>query len=366
MSEFKVGCGGLKVQPFLRWFSLFLMTGLMISCIVFQAGCRKASRSTKRGRIQGTVITYDGKPCPQARIFVDGSGFFAIANQKGKYTLARVPPGTYAIGCIKPGYIRAAKLHVVVGGGKATKNINFTLKRDPAYIPDSIRIISATPTPQTRLDDGQRVELKCDIEYTLNNAVRGEVNVRVLDDQNRDLMRGRHRHFARAGTHRFPFRHRLMTPSKLTGTINVNVLLTTIGSTSVTVAQDFISYYVGVPRDQLMFVGLEPPASTIFRSGETVEITPLVSCRLASLDEAVLRIEVLGAQPLSRFSIPIRGVETGVKKTDDETTNRRLSISFVTPPECTAVKLRAQIFELADKDKAKPITTAWSATYLIR
>ena len=37
-----------------------------------------------------------------------------------------------------------------------------------------------------------------------------------------------------------------MTPSKLTGTINVNVLLTTIGSTSVTVAQDFISYYVEV------------------------------------------------------------------------------------------------------------------------
>ena len=354
------------MQPSLRWFSLFLMTGLIIFSMVFLVGCRKASRATKRGRIQGTVITYDGKPCSQARIFVDGSGFFAIANQKGKYTLARVPPGTYAIGCVKPGYIRAAKLHVVVGGGKATKNTNFTLKRDPKYIPDSIRIVSATPQPQTRLDDAQLVELKCDIEYTLNNAVRGEVNVKVLDDQNRELMRGRHRHFARAGTHRFPFRHRLMTPSKLTGTINVNVFLTTIGSTSSIVATDFISYYVGVPRDQLMFVGLEPPASTFFSSGETVEITPLVSCRLESLDKAVLRIEVLGAQPLSSFSIPIRGVEIGVDKTHAETTNRRLSISFVPPPECTAVKLRAQIFELADHDKAKPITTAWSATYLIR
>lgn len=86
-----------------------------------------AAQAPSAGRVTGSITDKDGgAPIEGAQVRVDGTNTGAITGADGKYTIARVPAGTYTLRVIRIGYLSATQPITVSAGGSATSDFSLT------------------------------------------------------------------------------------------------------------------------------------------------------------------------------------------------------------------------------------------------
>lgn len=96
---------------------------------------QKALSPTPRGTISGSVSygpTGSTVPGAQVRVLDVPDALTAVSDSKGGYTITDVPEGTYQVVATAAGISATQPQQVVVTGGKAASQANFSLPRPPA------------------------------------------------------------------------------------------------------------------------------------------------------------------------------------------------------------------------------------------
>jgi TonB-linked SusC/RagA family outer membrane protein len=103
-----------------RWSTLALLLATSASSVMAQT----------TGRITGRVTDREGGAAVEgAQIRVDGTNVGSISGADGRFTIARITPGTYQIRVIRIGYLSATQSVTVSAGGAATSD--FTIVKAP-------------------------------------------------------------------------------------------------------------------------------------------------------------------------------------------------------------------------------------------
>ena len=92
--------------------------------LFFALGAASLAAQQTTGKVEGTVSDQAGAPVANAQVFVVGTSFGAVTNDKGYYFINNVPVGTYTlrgqfIG-FAPSEVRAVR---VLGGPTITADI---------------------------------------------------------------------------------------------------------------------------------------------------------------------------------------------------------------------------------------------------
>jgi hypothetical protein len=98
---------------------LVLCSVLTVAIGVFSA---PLAAQAVTGKIEGTVSDQAGAPVANAQVFVVGTSFGAVTNDKGYYFINNVPVGTYTVRAQFIGYAPAEVRNVRVQGGQTVTN----------------------------------------------------------------------------------------------------------------------------------------------------------------------------------------------------------------------------------------------------
>src|SRR5574341_463519 len=98
-------------------FGRFLALGAVVALATFVAVAPAAAQQTT-GKVEGTVSDQAGVALANAQVFVVGTSFGAVTNEKGYYFINNVPVGTYTIRAQFIGYAPAEVRSVRVPGGQ--------------------------------------------------------------------------------------------------------------------------------------------------------------------------------------------------------------------------------------------------------
>lgn len=113
----------------------------------------------KNGTITGTVKTADGKPAEYVNITLQGTTTGTIVNNKGRYTLTDVVPGSYTVVAGFTGLATQTKTVTVSAG--AAETVDFTLTEDNKHL-EEVVVSSGKVNKYTTQDskDVARLNLK--------------------------------------------------------------------------------------------------------------------------------------------------------------------------------------------------------------
>lgn len=98
----------------------------LVSCLILAVGGSPAAAQSSK--ITGRVVnSKTGKPLPNANVFLDGTMRGDVTNEKGRFQIENVPPGSYLIVISRVGYdIRRGRISVSQG-----KQRRFQVKLHP-------------------------------------------------------------------------------------------------------------------------------------------------------------------------------------------------------------------------------------------
>lgn len=113
-------------------FGRFLALGAAAAIALFVAVVPAAAQQTT-GKIEGTVTDQAGVPLANAQVFVVGTSFGAVTNDKGYYFINNVPVGGYTIRAQFIGYAPTEVRDVRVFGGQ-------TITQDVKLTPSAIQV----------------------------------------------------------------------------------------------------------------------------------------------------------------------------------------------------------------------------------
>src|SRR5450830_1747433 len=97
-----------------------------VAAVVLGAGVLAAQGTT--GKVEGTVRDQAGAPLNGAQVFIVGTSFAAVSNERGYYFLNNVPAGTYTVRGQYIGYAPGEVRQVRVLSGQ-TMTINIPLEQ---------------------------------------------------------------------------------------------------------------------------------------------------------------------------------------------------------------------------------------------
>src|SRR6266545_4365386 len=104
-------------------FGRFLALGVVAVLATVVAVAPAAAQQTT-GKVEGTVTDQAGVALANAQVFVVGTSFGAISNDKGYYFINNVPVGTYTVRAQFIGYAPAEVRGVrVIGGNTITVDV---------------------------------------------------------------------------------------------------------------------------------------------------------------------------------------------------------------------------------------------------
>jgi hypothetical protein len=113
-------------------FGRFLALGAAAAIVLFGAVGPVAAQQTT-GKVEGTVTDQAGVPLANAQVFVVGTSFGAVTNDKGYYFINNVPVGSYTIRAQFIGYAPTEVREVRVFGGQ-------TITQDVKLTPSAIQV----------------------------------------------------------------------------------------------------------------------------------------------------------------------------------------------------------------------------------
>jgi Carboxypeptidase regulatory-like domain/TonB-dependent Receptor Plug Domain len=113
-------------------FGRFLALGAAAAIALFVAVVPAAAQQTT-GKIEGTVTDQAGVPLANAQVFVVGTSFGAVTNEKGYYFINNVPVGGYTVRAQFIGYAPTEVRDVRVFGGQ-------TITQDVKLTPSAIQV----------------------------------------------------------------------------------------------------------------------------------------------------------------------------------------------------------------------------------
>ncbi|HSD32346.1 MAG TPA: TonB-dependent receptor, partial [Gemmatimonadales bacterium] len=118
-------------------FGRFLALGAVVALATFVAVPAAAQQTT--GKIEGTVSDQAGVALANAQVFVVGTSFGAVTNDKGYYFINNVPVGSYTLRAQFIGYAPTEVRDVRVFGGQ-------TITQDIKLSPSAIQVSGLTVT----------------------------------------------------------------------------------------------------------------------------------------------------------------------------------------------------------------------------
>ncbi len=123
------------------------------------------------GDIEGFVRDQAGAPVPSAQVRVQGTAFFAEADNTGHYYLARVPVGTYGLEARFVGYRAVTVTGLIVQANQTTLQ-DFTLEQTAIEISE-IEVLAAANdlVPRDEVTSKQRMEGSSLLTDRLNNPL---------------------------------------------------------------------------------------------------------------------------------------------------------------------------------------------------
>src|SRR5512144_2608094 len=123
-------------------FGRFLALGAVVALATFVAVAPAAAQQTT-GKVEGTVSDQAGVALANAQVFVLGTSFGAVTNEKGYYFINNVPVGSYTLRAQFIGYAPTEVRDVRVFGGQT---ITQDIKLSPAAIQVSGLTVTAAAT----------------------------------------------------------------------------------------------------------------------------------------------------------------------------------------------------------------------------
>ena len=124
-------------------FGRFLALGTVVALATFVAVAPAAAQQTT-GKVEGTVSDQAGVALANAQVFVLGTSFGAVTNEKGYYFINNVPVGSYTLRAQFIGYAPTEVRDVRVSGGQT---ITQDIKLSPAAIQVSGLTVTAAANP---------------------------------------------------------------------------------------------------------------------------------------------------------------------------------------------------------------------------
>ncbi|MGE5743098.1 MAG: carboxypeptidase regulatory-like domain-containing protein, partial [Gemmatimonadota bacterium] len=119
-------------------FGRFLALGAVVALATFVAVAPAAAQQTT-GKVEGTVSDQAGVALASAQVFVVGTSFGAVTNEKGYYFINNVPVGSYTLRAQFIGYAPTEVRDVRVLGGQ-------TMTQDIKLSPSAIQVSGLTVT----------------------------------------------------------------------------------------------------------------------------------------------------------------------------------------------------------------------------
>ena len=119
-------------------FGRFLALGAVVALATFVAVAPAAAQQTT-GKVEGTVSDQAGVALANAQVFVVGTSFGAVTNDKGYYFINNVPVGSYTLRAQFIGYAPTEVRDVRVFGGQ-------TITQDIKLSPSAIQVSGLTVT----------------------------------------------------------------------------------------------------------------------------------------------------------------------------------------------------------------------------
>ena len=119
-------------------FGRFLALGVAVVLATFVAVAPASAQQTT-GKVEGTVTDQAGVALANAQIFVAGTSFGAVTNDKGYYFINNVPVGSYTLRAQFIGYAPTEVRDVRIFGGQ-------TITQDIKLAPSAIQVSGLTVT----------------------------------------------------------------------------------------------------------------------------------------------------------------------------------------------------------------------------
>lgn len=156
--------------------SLHYRSRLALTIATILLGVATRAQAQGGSRITGTVLGESGQPVPGAQVTVTSTTLGAVTNDQGKYTIAGVSAGTYAVRAQRIGYSPATQRVVVTSGADAVADFQL------AVLPASLSaVVSVGYTTEQRRDISGAVssvsgtEIRDQKVATVEEAVRGRI-----------------------------------------------------------------------------------------------------------------------------------------------------------------------------------------------
>lgn len=321
------------------------------------SGCNDSKKVSTA--IQGTVVSETGKPMPGVAVILDGTAFQTVTNKSGKFTVSGFPEGTYTVVAIKPGYLAATHYNIEITKQQRKAQTNLTLKPDPAYVPDSLKIVNASPLPETVLTPGRDTVVRFEVNYTLSSDSYATIAVSYQDERGNALMPMPSHVTVTAQKGTAKFAQNLRVPPRFNGKVLVIVAMFP-GGAGETKAVDMVTYYVRPFPDQLQFSEITPAMGNVYEPGREVTASVTVSYVLKSIERGEIRLQIRGDLGTDRYEVVLHETSRKVDRSKGETGDATFETKFTIPQNVTAIRARA---DLVPENTKEPMIIQWSKRY---
>jgi len=152
------------------------MTKRLLSLVAVVAIFSSMAFGQVSGKIVGTV--YDASqatPLGFTNVVVQGTSYGAVSDEKGRFVIVNVPPGTYTLVCTYIGYSPMEIQGLAVISGLTTSQ-DFQMQTEDV-VGEVVIVIAKKPLINMNATNTTRV---VDAEYMDNIAVRGVQNIVAL------------------------------------------------------------------------------------------------------------------------------------------------------------------------------------------
>jgi hypothetical protein len=333
------------------------MPALAIVATILNMGCNESNKPSTL--IRGTVVTESGKAMPRVPVILDGTSFQTVTNKSGRFALSGFPEGIYTVVAVKPGYLAATHYNIEITKEDRKKETVLTLKPDPAYVPDSVKIINISPMPETVLPPGRDVGIRFQVKYVLSSDEYATIAVSYQDERGTGLMPMPSHVTVTARQGQANFGQTIRVPARANGKLQVIAALFP-GATKETSAVDIVTYYIRPFSDQVKVTGFKLTADSEWAQGRDVAATVSVTYLIKSFERGIVRMQIRGDLGNQRFEVILHEASQTVTKASGGTGSLTFPTKFSIPHNVTAVKARA---DLVPEDVKEPLVIHWSQSY---
>jgi len=337
-----------------RVMNIFLIAAIVCS---LPFGCEKKERT--RTAIQGQVTDENGKPLADVAVLLDGTRYTARTNKEGKFTITGFPLGIYTAVAAQPGYLPGAHYNIEVTQQKPTARIHLVLKRDPEFVPDSLKIVDIQPVPESVLPPGRDISISFRVEYTLTSAGYATIAVSYQDDRGQSLIPMPSQVTVTQQRGKIPFGQRIRVPARMNGKVNVIAAMFISGQSESRVA-DMVTYYVRPFADKVTICEVTLDTSSDWGKGKQVSLITAVEYLLRSEENAEVVLQVRGDLQNERFEVILSEQRQKVTRSAGEKGRLTFRSQFAIPQNVSAVRARA---DLIPEGMTEPLVIHWSKAF---